>query len=129
VFRIYSILDIFVNTSAWEGLPYIFLEAMYYKLPIVATDTGNDTAVIDGKSGYVSKVRDYQAIAAHINRLIDNKTMCSEMGAYGRQHLKQKYSFAIFIELHEKLYLRAAKNTTRMIDHKSELPGFFVASR
>jgi len=104
IHRIYSILDVFVSTSRWEGLPYVFLEAMYYKLPIIATDTGNGAAIINGKTGYLVALKDYQALAYHISCLISDSRACAQMGINALTHLKNKYSFKVFIERHERLY-------------------------
>lgn len=37
--RIYSVGDLFVSTSQWEGLPYTYLEAAYFHLPMIITYT------------------------------------------------------------------------------------------
>lgn len=103
--EIFSIIDILVNTSRWEGLPYVFLEAMKYAKPIIATDTGNATDIIHNKTGYITPVKDYKAIAGNIALLIENKNLCRDMGERGNDRLIQKYSFEYFISRHEKLYL------------------------
>ncbi len=36
---IYAMADIFVSTSKWEGLPYTYLEALYFKIPMIITNT------------------------------------------------------------------------------------------
>jgi glycosyltransferase involved in cell wall biosynthesis len=36
---IYTIADIFVSASKWEGLPYTCLEALYFKIPMIITHT------------------------------------------------------------------------------------------
>jgi glycosyltransferase involved in cell wall biosynthesis len=37
--EIYAIANIFVSTSKWEGLPYTYIEALYFKIPMVLTYT------------------------------------------------------------------------------------------
>jgi glycosyltransferase involved in cell wall biosynthesis len=39
VSMIYTVADIFVSTSKWEGLPYTYLEALYFKIPMIITNT------------------------------------------------------------------------------------------
>jgi len=42
----YSVFDIFVLPSLWEGMPYVLLEAMASKLPIVCSNIGNHLEVV-----------------------------------------------------------------------------------
>ena len=50
---IMSLADVFVMSSAWEGLPIVLLEAAASKLPIIATDVGgNCEVVINNESGF-----------------------------------------------------------------------------
>jgi glycosyltransferase involved in cell wall biosynthesis len=104
IHNIYGIIDVYVSTSLWEGLPYVFLEAMNYNKPIVATDTGNGSTVIHKETGFISPIKDYKAIAENIIYLIRNKNIARHMGGNGKKTLTDRYSFALFIQQHEKLY-------------------------
>jgi len=54
VFPLLNQLDIYLQTSLWEGLPIAVLEAMNYKKPIVATDViGNKDLVIENENGFL----------------------------------------------------------------------------
>ena len=47
-------IDVFLQTSLWEGLPLAVLEAMALKKPIAATDiVGNKDIVQNGKNGFL----------------------------------------------------------------------------
>ena len=47
-------LDIYLQTSLWEGLPIALLEAMALKKPLVATNIiGNKDVVVSGKNGFL----------------------------------------------------------------------------
>jgi glycosyltransferase involved in cell wall biosynthesis len=39
VSQVYSGADIFVSTSSWEGLPYTYLEALHFNLPMLISST------------------------------------------------------------------------------------------
>ena len=106
IYKIYGIIDIFVNTSLWEGLPYVFLEAMQYEIPIVATDTGNETFIINKENGFICARKDYHGIAKKIISLIKNRQMSVQMGINGNRAMQEKYSFSVFIQQHEHLYLQ-----------------------
>jgi len=104
IYKIYSIIDVLVNTSLWEGLPFTFLEAMAYKKPIIATATGNETTILDEETGFISPQKDYETIADKIKQLIDDKELANTMGNKGNEWFHKKYSFEFFISQHTKLY-------------------------
>jgi glycosyltransferase involved in cell wall biosynthesis len=104
IYKIYGIIDVYVNTSLWEGLPYVFLEAMQYKKPIVATYTGKETPINHEETGFVGPFRDYKYIADKIVSLFIDKKLATQMGLKGNVLLTEKYSFEYFILEHEKLY-------------------------
>jgi glycosyltransferase involved in cell wall biosynthesis len=110
IHKIFGIIDIYVSTALWEGLPYVLLEAMNYKKPIVATDTSNSASVINEKMGFVSPVKDYHSIAEQIMFLINNRQLAEKMGETGNQILYEKFSFKLFIEQHDKLYKSSVFN-------------------
>src|SRR5438552_2784993 len=67
------ILDLLVMPSLHEGLPYALLEAMYLKVPVIASRVGGLMEVIeDGRSGVFVIPRDDVALAAAIERLYWN---------------------------------------------------------
>ncbi len=105
IHKIYLVIDVLVNTSLWEGLPYTFIEAYSYNKPVIATDTGNGHIILNAKTGFVSPRKDIISIAERIKELIMNKDLSKEMGINGNKLIKEKYSFQLFIKEHEKLYL------------------------
>ncbi len=104
IYKIYGIIDVLVNTSLWEGLSYVFLEAMKYKKPIVATNTGCDSSIIHKETGFISPIKDFYSIAEKIIILLEDKSLVIKMGEKGMEQLTQKYSFELFINKHEELY-------------------------
>jgi len=47
-------VDIYLQTSAWEGLPIALLEAMALEKPIIATNiVGNKDVVVNGQTGFL----------------------------------------------------------------------------
>ena len=110
VSKIYSAIDIFVSTSLWEGLPYVLLEAMWFKKPIVATNLGYHNIIYDNENGFLVEVKDYKILAEKIQALIKNKAMSIEMGERGHHLVKSSFSFNEFVKKHEVLYLSCFKD-------------------
>jgi glycosyltransferase involved in cell wall biosynthesis len=83
-------------SSYREGLPKSALEAMAAGKPLVATDIpGCREAVVDGQTGILIPPRDAQALAAALERLINDPTLRARMGAAGRARVEQNFSDAI----------------------------------
>jgi glycosyltransferase involved in cell wall biosynthesis len=104
IHEVYSIVDIYINSSLWEGLPYVILEAMWYEKPIIATQTGTESVVIHEVNGYLCPVRDYAGIASRISVLLRDNNLASMLGKNSKRILKDKYSIHRFVEDHEALY-------------------------
>lgn len=81
--KYFSHSDVFVLSSLVEGLPNVLVEAMMCGCTPVATDcpTGPREVLQDGKFGYLVPVRDPAAMAAAIERALDEpipKTLLAE---------------------------------------------------
>lgn len=44
-------LDVFINVSASEGIPVSIMEALAYGVPVIATDVGGNSEIVDSKCG------------------------------------------------------------------------------
>ncbi len=82
-------IDIYLQTSLWEGLPIALLEAMVLEKPIVATHViGNKDVVVHGKTGYLFNTKD-EAVQ-YIRKLSDKKLRVS-MGDAANQRARELY--------------------------------------
>ncbi|MCL5986672.1 MAG: glycosyltransferase family 4 protein [Actinobacteria bacterium] len=77
--ELYKKCDIFVLPSIvdsrgeTEGLGVVLLEALSYRMPVVASDVGGITDVIKyGKTGYLAKQKDPRSLADKIMTVIEN---------------------------------------------------------
>lgn len=71
----YKSAKLFIHSSPMEGLPTVLLEAMYFELPIVATDSKPGVREIlgDDEYGRICPVRNPEAMAQTIYRLLNDK--------------------------------------------------------
>lgn len=74
-------LDIFVQSSMWEAMSVVLLEACSRGIPIVATNVGDNARVIDhARTGYIVPPGDGQALADAIKKLAMNSALRSQFG-------------------------------------------------
>ena len=91
--------DIFVFPTFYhnETFGLVNLEAMQYKLPIVTTDEGGIPDVIqNGVNGYVCKREDSVTLANSIEKLLNNKELCIDLGENGYKIFKEKFTLDVF---------------------------------
>lgn len=99
--------DAYLMSSAWEGMPYVLLEAHSTGLPVVATDVGgNSEVVINGETGFLVPPKDPDALAKAMLRLMHlSGDVRMEMGKKARIHIENNFSLDKVLELWEDLYM------------------------
>ena len=90
---------VYAFSSDWEGLPNALLEAMALGLPIVATHCpcgGARTVMQDGYNGLLVPIKDEDAMAEGICRLIENPQEAERMGENARKIAEIANGQAVF---------------------------------
>jgi glycosyltransferase involved in cell wall biosynthesis len=99
--------DIYLCTSSFEGISNALMEAMNCKLPIVATDVGdNSQLVLDNNSGFLAPVHDYEQLAVKLFELVQSEELRNKMGLEAYTHLSKNFSNISF----QQKYLRIISN-------------------
>ncbi|MCF8245308.1 MAG: glycosyltransferase [Saprospiraceae bacterium] len=107
--ELYRQADIYLCTSTFEGLSNAIMEAMAYSLPVVATRVGdNDQLVQHGANGFLTEVKEIEAISQHLQVLVLSHADRIRTGQAGYEHLKQNFSFEAF----QKKYLQIVERVT-----------------
>lgn len=97
--------DVFVLSSNWEGLPRAVIESMMMGLPVVATNVGGVSELVeDGKTGFLVGRRNHQELAERVTYLLDNPDISTQMGWHARQRYEKEFQFERMYESHLKLY-------------------------
>jgi glycosyltransferase involved in cell wall biosynthesis len=81
-----AVLDVFVLSSLWEGLPRAIPQAMAAGKPVVCTNVdGNAEAVTHGVNGLLVPPKDPDALADALLQLLQNPGLTARMGHEGRK--------------------------------------------
>ena len=84
----YAALDLFVLPSHREGLPRACMEAAASSLPVVASNIrGCREVVRDGETGLLFPVKNSEALAEAITKLLSDRPRAQAMGSCGRRHI------------------------------------------
>lgn len=103
----YAAADLFVTASWREGMPRSAMEAAAMGLPTVATDIrGNRQVVVDGETGLLAEVRNADALADAITRLVADASMRRTFGAAARELARREFDQARVIERTLAVYER-----------------------
>lgn len=89
--------DVFVFTSVpeGEGMPGVLIEASLAGLPVVTTAVpGAAAVVVDGETGFVVPVDDFDALAAATAALVDDPARRTQLGAAGRARATDRFGLA-----------------------------------
>lgn len=99
--------DVFVSSSANEGLPIAVLEAMAAGLPIVATKVGDIPQVVREQAGVTVAPHDHQALAAAINQLLSEPSHMQQMQQAAQTIIEQYHSPSAWVDQLLALYTAA----------------------
>jgi glycosyltransferase involved in cell wall biosynthesis len=103
--RMMSVMDIFLLTSLWEGLPRVIPQAMAMGLPVIANRTdGVDEAVLDSETGYLCSPGDIDNLAQRCLELINAPDQRYQMGQRGRALAIKEFDLRQMVAQIEDLY-------------------------
>lgn len=72
-----------------EGCPTVFLEASYYKLPVIGGCAGGvSDAIIHGETGYITHC-DTEELCNYLTLLFDSKLLRDKLGNKGHEYARQ----------------------------------------
>lgn len=98
--------DVAVLCSRREGSPLAMLEYMAAAAPIVATAVGGVPELIDdGGEGLLVPGRDPVALAAGIERLLEDRQLAQRLGRGARDRQRSQYALDVVVGRLERLYV------------------------
>jgi len=97
--KFYKMSDIFLMPSITtkkniEGFGIVFLEANYFKVPVIGTKTGGIIeAIIDDKTGFLINPNDQNELIEKILFLIDNEEIRKDFGENGYKRVVEEFQW------------------------------------
>jgi glycosyltransferase involved in cell wall biosynthesis len=102
---VYADADVFVLSSLWEGLPYVVLEAMDARLPVVTTAVdGIPEAVTEGVTGFLVPPADPAALADAVVTVLGDLQRARAMGEAGRARVVSDFALDRMTDAYVELY-------------------------
>ena len=107
--RLLPLMDVFLLTSRWEGMPRVVMEAVAAGVPVVSTRVGGVPELIQhGVSGLLAPIGDVQCLAAHVLRLLADPALGRDLARAASQRLGEEYDLDRVVQDHVRLYGRLA---------------------
>jgi len=105
VVALHHALDLFVQSSDYEGTANALLEAMALETPVVATDVGGTAEVIkNGIEGRIVPPNDLVALTREIVSAATNPATNARMTSAARERIVAKLSFERRVQQVEAIY-------------------------
>lgn len=104
-FPYYYSLDIYLNTSLFEGIPLTILEAMACRIPVVASKVGGIPEIInDNENGILEDSRDPDVYAEKCISLLNNQNLRNDLGNSANRTVENSFSSRHMAESYLELY-------------------------
>lgn len=96
--------DLFLLPSNFEGLPMSIIEAMAFSKPIVASNVGGISELLDGTNGFAVE-NTVDAFSEKINQLLGDEIKLKKAGDISRHKYIANFNLEQMIDNYNKLYL------------------------
>lgn len=109
--QVYECIDFLVIPSLREGLPYVLLEAMVLKIPVIATAVGDIPLVLkDRMNGHLVLPGDSEALEKRMMEVLKDSKKSVEMAEEAYNLVMEEFSEKRMITDTERLYVSLANN-------------------
>lgn len=108
---VYNGVDLVVQSSVTEGMPNVVLESLLMETPIVATDVGGTSEIIEhGVSGYLIDAGSVKQISLAIIDFLKREEDHRAMARRGREKVRTEFDSSRRLQLLESIYDSLAKS-------------------
>lgn len=107
--RYFSAFDVLAMTSRTEGTPMVLLEAMWGKVPIVATGVGGIPDLVGETGAILCPTENHIALANAIAQLINTTQTANELADRAYERVSEHFDPDIWISKYENIYQNVVK--------------------
>lgn len=95
----YSRMNLFIQPSRSEALSRSILEAMYFSVPVVASDIPSSREVVEnGTTGLLFKPGHYEELADAIEKICANANLAANLGKAGKEFVLRNCSMEKMVD-------------------------------
>ena len=103
--KLLKCFDAFWLTSMEEGTPNSILEAMAAGVPVVATDVGGNSEIIEhGANGFLVPLNDIKRMADHTMQVLIKGPEREKITANARRTVRMRFDMARMVEDYDSTY-------------------------
>jgi glycosyltransferase involved in cell wall biosynthesis len=115
-----SVLDVFVLTSLFEGLPKVFPQAMAAGVPVVATKVdGAPEAIKEGINGFLFEPHDIKCMSEKVIYLLKNPKISRKIGEKNKDSVLE-FDIESMVKAQEDLYIGLLKSSINKESYLNE---------
>lgn len=108
--------DLLIQPSEHESFGLVPLEAMACEVPVIVTNSGGITEVVEhGETGYLCEVGDIEAMASYAVQILQHPEQAREIGRKGRLHVAEHFSQTQIVGQYEALYAEVLERRARQV--------------
>lgn len=112
----YQRADIYVSPTIWEGFGLTLVEAMAFRVPVIASNKGGIVSIIKDKiNGFLVSPRNTREIAGTVNMLLSDDSLRQKVGEEGYKTAVSKFTWEKIADEFEKLYKEYAFTTSEYL--------------
>ncbi len=106
-------IDVMILSSISEGLPFVIIESLAAGVPVVSTDVGACSELLNGQpgespahgcAGLVAEVGDSSGLARHLVRVLTDRPFSDSLTAVGLARVQRLYHETAIKDAYHKLY-------------------------
>jgi len=105
-------MDLYVQSSLWEGMSIALMQAMLRGLPVVATEVDGTLEIVEnGKTGFLVQPGDSHGLAKSILSALSHRDETNQVAERGAELIRREFSVEKMVNSFDDMYRRLLKDS------------------